>query len=199
MKKGSALLIVDVQNDFCPGGSLPVQEGDRVVPVINRYIELFRVNGLPVFASRDWHPEKSSHFKAYGGAWPVHCVQGSKGAEFHPDLQLPSDAIILSKGKNPKRNDYSAFQGVTDDHTPLLRCLHDRKITRLFVGGLATDYCVKETVLEGLREGFAVTLLEDAVAGVDLSPGDSEKAIAEMTEIGADTFTVEKIRELFGR
>lgn len=199
MKKDAALLIVDVQNDFCPGGSLPVPAGDRVVPLLNLYIDLFRQNGCPVFASRDWHPAKSCHFKAYGGIWPVHCVQGSKGAEFHPDLRLSSDLIVLSKGKNPKRDDYSAFHGTTDDHIPLIRCLHDRKITRLFVGGLATDYCVKETVLEGLREGFSVTLLEDAVAGVDMTPGDSEKAIAEMTETGGDASTFEKVRELFGR
>src|SRR3990172_5062826 len=95
MTKSSALVIVDVQNDFCPGGALPVPEGDKVVPVLNKYIQRFQKAGLPIYASRDWHPEKTKRFKAFGGLWPPHCVQGTKGAAFHPDLKLPKDTIIL--------------------------------------------------------------------------------------------------------
>lgn len=187
MDKNSALLIVDVQNDFCPNGSLAVPEGNRVIPVLNRYIALFREKGLPIFASRDWHPEKTSHFKPFGGIWPVHCVQGSDGANFHPDLQLPPDVVILSKGMAPQQDDYSAFQGVTDSGACFPDILRERRISKLYVGGLATDYCVKESVLEGLRRGLAVTLLEDASRGVDLEPGDSEKAVAAMKAVGALT------------
>ncbi len=152
--------------------------------VQNRYIALFREKGLPIFASRDWHPEKTSHFKSFGGIWPVHCVQGSDGAKFHPDLQLPPDAIILSKGMDPQRDDYSAFQGMTASGTLFPDILRERGISKLYVGGLATDYCVKESVLEGLRHDLVVTLLEDASRGVDLEPGDSEKAVALMRVAG---------------
>lgn len=187
MEKSSALLIVDVQNDFCPDGSLPVPDGDAVVPVLNRYIAVFREKGLPVFASRDWHPEQSSHFKAFGGIWPRHCVQESPGAEFHSGLELPEDAIILSKGMDPQRDDYSALQAITPQGTPFARLLKEMGISAIYVGGLATDYCVKETVLEGLREGFLVVLLLDAVRGVDLAPGDSKRAVEDMVKGGAVT------------
>jgi nicotinamidase/pyrazinamidase len=187
MRENPALLIVDVQNDFCPGGTLPVPGGDEVVPLLNRYIELFHTAGLPVFASRDWHPAETSHFKTYGGIWPVHCVQGSEGARFHPDLTLPTDAVILSKGMNPAQDAYSAFQGVNDRGAPLPEIIESLGITRLYVGGLATDYCVRASVLAGLEFGLAVTLLKDAVRGVDLTPGDSDRAMAEMVAAGAKT------------
>ncbi|GLI39721.1 bifunctional nicotinamidase/pyrazinamidase [Geobacter hydrogenophilus] len=185
MKSTSALLIVDVQNDFCPGGSLPVPEGDRVVPLFNRYIELFRERKLPIIASRDWHPAITSHFRDFGGIWPVHCVQGSEGARFHPDLALPDDAIVISKGQDPAQDAYSAFQATTGNGVPFLQLLKELGITKLFVGGLATDYCVKESVLDGLRHSLAVILLEDAVRGVDLTPGDSARAIENMVVAGA--------------
>jgi nicotinamidase/pyrazinamidase len=187
MRENPALLIVDVQNDFCPGGTLPVPGGDEVVPLLNRYIELFRTVGRPVFASRDWHPAETSHFKAYGGIWPAHCVQGSEGARFHPGLALPPDAVILSKGMDPARDDYSALQGVNEQGAPLPEIIGSLGITRLYVGGLATDYCVRASVLAGLEFGLAVTLLQDAVRGVDLTPGDSERAMAEMVAAGAET------------
>ena len=190
MGKHAALLIVDVQNDFCPGGLLAVRDGDRVVPVLNRYIELFRSEGLPVLASRDWHPAQSSHFKQFGGIWPVHCVQSSSGAEFHPQLELPDDTIIFSKGMDPSRDDYSAFQGLDPNMQPLPAVIKELGITRLYVGGLTTDYCVRETVIDGLGCGLAVTLLEDAIRGVDLEAGDSERAIAAMKAAGADTATL---------
>jgi nicotinamidase/pyrazinamidase len=193
MRENSVLLIVDVQNDFCPGGTLPVPAGDEVVPVLNRYIERFRKEGLPIIATRDWHPEKTSHFKAFGGIWPVHCVQGSEGAQFHPALMLPDDAIIISKGMDPTRDDYSALHGADSSGTPLPQVLKKLGIQRIYIGGLTTDYCVKESTLEGLRQGFAVTVLTEAVRGVDLKPGDSEKALAEIKAAGAETTTFETL------
>lgn len=194
MKTASALLIIDVQNDFCPGGSLPVREGDRVVPVLNRYIELFREWKLPVFASRDWHPAITSHFRDFGGIWPAHCVQGSEGARFHRDLALPEETIVISKGLDPNRDDYSAFQAATESGMPFPAQLEAMAVRKLYVGGLATDYCVKASVLDGVRHGLEMILLEDAVRGVDLNPGDSAKAIEEMVRAGAVLMNFSKMR-----
>ena len=194
MKTASALLIIDVQNDFCPGGNLPVIEGDRVVPVLNRYIELFRELKLPIFASRDWHPAITSHFRDFGGIWPAHCVQGSEGARFHRDLALPEETIVISKGLDPNRDDYSAFQAATESGMTFPAQLEAMAINNLYVGGLATDYCVKESVLDGLRHGLEMILLEDAVRGVDLNPGDSAKAIEEMVRAGAVLMNFSKMR-----
>lgn len=185
MQGKDGLVIVDVQNDFCPGGALPVAAGDEVVPVLNRYIQRFIAANLPIFATRDWHPEKTRHFSTCGGVWPPHCVQGSKGADFHPDLTLPSDVVVVSKGMGYDEDSYSGFQGIDSRGVKLADLLRQCGAKRLFVGGLATDYCVKHTVLDGLKEGFQVVLLEDAIRGVDLQPGDSERAIAEMVGAGA--------------
>jgi len=194
MEKGSALLIVDVQKDFCPGGSLAVAGGDEIIPVINNYIRLFQEKGLPILASRDWHPETSVHFKTCGGIWPVHCVQGSEGAQFHPEMRLPESTVILSKGTNPERDDeYSDFRAVTEQGIPFPEFLKEQGISRLYISGIATDYCVKATVIDALNNGFAVTLLEDAISGVDLNPGDSARAIDEMIAAGA---TLEDIDQL---
>lgn len=186
MQDKDALVIVDVQNDFCPGGSLAVTDGEKVVPVLNRYIQRFKAANLPILATRDWHPEKTSHFKAYGGVWPAHCVQGTRGAEFHPDLRLPSDAVVVAKGMGADEDSYSGFQGRDDRGIKLADVLRGLGVERIFVGGLATDYCVKCTVLDGLKEGFKVVLLEDAIRGVDLKSGDSARAIAEMVQAGAE-------------
>ena len=191
--KRAALLIVDVQVDFCPGGNLPVAGGDEVVPVLNGYVGLFRARGLPVFASRDWHPAASSHFRTHGGIWPVHCVRGTAGARYHPGLELPVDAIVVSKGTDPGADGFSSFDGVDENGVPLADCLRESGVECLFVGGLATDYCVKHTVLDGLAKGFAVTLLVDAARGVDLEPGDSAEAIREMVKAGASVATREKL------
>jgi nicotinamidase/pyrazinamidase len=180
-----ALIIVDVQNDFCPGGALAVQNGDKVVPVLNRYIEYFLNAGLPIFATRDWHPAKTSHFKPYGGIWPVHCVQGTHGAEFHPALKLTNETIIVSAGMGSDEDGYSGFLGRDNTGTSLATLLHERGVDRLFVGGLATDYCVKHTVLDGIRQGFQVVLIGHAVRGVNLDPEDSERAVQEMSTAGA--------------
>ncbi|MBI1986892.1 MAG: bifunctional nicotinamidase/pyrazinamidase [Nitrospinae bacterium] len=188
-----ALVIVDVQNDFCPGGSLPVPEGDRVVPVLNQYIEKFTAKGLPVLASRDCHPPETRHFKELGGLWPSHCVQGSRGAELHPALRLPTDAIILSKGMDPQEDSYSCFQAYDPQGTEAATLLRQMGVNHLYVGGLATDYCVRSTVLDALAQGFQVTLLLDAVRGVDLDPRDSARAMDEMLRAGARTATLETI------
>lgn len=186
MQGKDALVIVDVQNDFCPGGALAVADGDKVVPVLNRYIEKFTAAHLPIFITRDWHPEKTSHFNTCGGVWPPHCIQGSKGADFHPDLRLPDDAVVISKGMGQDEDSYSGFQGTDSGGAKFAELLRRCGAKRLFVGGLATDYCVKHTVLDGLKEGFQVALLEDAIRGVNLQPGDSERAIAEMIRAGAE-------------
>ena len=181
----SALLIVDMQNDFCPGGALPVPHGDRVVPVLNRYVSDAVEHGMPVYASRDWHPAVTRHFKEYGGEWPPHCVQGTSGAAFHPALALPAGVTIVSKGMDPSDDAYSCFQAETEDGLPFAAALGECGASRLFVGGLATDYCVRATVLDALKEGFEVVLLEDASRAVDLKPGDGERAMAEMIAAGA--------------
>jgi nicotinamidase/pyrazinamidase len=189
----AALVVVDIQNDFCAGGSLEVQDGDRVVPVLNAYATRFAAAGRPVFASRDWHPEKTKHFQAYGGVWPPHCIQGTKGAEFHPDLRLPKGTAVVSTGMDPEDEGYSAFPSTLDDGRDLATALRDAGVVRLYVGGLATDYCVKLTVLDAIAAGFEVTLLLDASRGVNLQPHDAEQAIEEMVGAGATTATLAQL------
>ncbi|KAA0893455.1 nicotinamidase [Oryzomonas rubra] len=193
MERGSALLIVDVQNDFCPGGALGVPDGDRVAVPLSRAAERFRGAGLPVFASRDWHPAVTRHFKEYGGMWPPHCVQGSPGAAFHPDLRLPPGTTVISKGIDPDRDSYSAFEGINDDGATLGSCLASLGVGHLYIGGLATDYCVRSSALDAVRAGLTVTLLTDCVAGVELQPGDSARALEEMAEAGVRFATVDGI------
>ena len=186
MTQRSALLIVDVQKDFCPGGTLAVPDGDRVVPALNRHIAEAAARGWPIYASRDWHPAVTSHFQEHGGEWPPHCVQHTDGAAFHRDLRLPASTIIVTKGESPDQPGYSALGGHTPGGTTLAAALQYGGIDRLYVGGLATDYCVKQSVLDARRIGLNVTLLADAIAGVDLHPGDSARAIAEMRAAGAE-------------
>jgi nicotinamidase/pyrazinamidase len=181
----SALLIVDVQNDFCPGGSLAVAGGDEVVPVLNTYAETFVAAGQAVIADRDYHPERTTHFVQYGGVWPPHCVQGTSGADYHPDLRLPSSTIHLTKGMGADEDAYSVFQGRDETGRPLSALLQERGVRTIYVGGLATDYCVKATVLDGLKAGLNVVLLQDAVRAVNVQPGDGERAIEEMQAAGA--------------
>ncbi len=188
-----ALLLVDIQNDFCPGGALAVPEGDKILPLANWYARLFERRGLPVFASRDWHPAVTSHFQAYGGVWPPHCVQGTHGAEFHPQLSLPAGTVVVSKGMDPQQDAYSAFQAETPSGKLLSDVLRERGVQRLFLGGMATDYCVRNTTLDALHSGFDVVVLEDAVKGIDLTPGDIARAVAEMEEHGARTATLETV------
>lgn len=192
-KQQAGLLVVDVQNDFCPGGALAVPGGDLVVQVLNRYIERFADAGLPIYASRDWHPAQTRHFSDFGGSWPVHCVQSTSGAAFHPELRLPREAIILTKGTDPEEDAYSVFQADTAEGTSFKARLEQDGVTHLFAGGLATDYCVRASVLDALNAGLSVTLLVDAIAGVEVNPGDSERAIAEMQAAGAVVATINEI------
>lgn len=192
MTRNAALVIVDVQNDFCPNGALAVPDGDRVIEPLNRAAGYCAGAGLPLFASRDWHPPVTSHFKAYGGVWPPHCVQNTAGAAFHTDLHLPDSTVIISKGSAPDSDSYSAFDGRDARGILLGDILAALNVKHLYVGGLATDYCVKTTVLDALKAGFEVTLLVDAIAGVDLVPGDSEKALDEMVQSGAKTCTTDE-------
>jgi nicotinamidase/pyrazinamidase len=187
MREKSALIIVDVQNDFCPGGALAVKNGDDVVAALNRYIARFKAAGLPIFATRDWHPAKTTHFKEYGGPWPAHCVQGTQGAAFHADLRLADDMVVVSKGTAVDEDAYSGFQGRNQMGVPLADLLSAHGIERIFIGGLATDYCVKATALDGLKHGFQVVLLSDAIRGVNLSPDDSALALVAMAKAGADS------------
>ena len=173
-----ALIVVDVQNDFCPGGSLAVEHGDEVVAPLNRLIEEFLARGEPVYKSRDWHPSTTKHFSAYGGTWPVHCVQGTRGAEFHPELSDDPRVEIISKGTGDE-NSYSAFDG-----TALADTLRSQGVEEVWVGGLATDYCVKNTVLDARREGFRVRALSDAMRAVNLF--DDARAVEEMRAAGAE-------------
>jgi nicotinamidase/pyrazinamidase len=184
MQEQSVLLVVDVQIDFCPGGSLAVPGGDVIIPVINRYIELFRSKGIPIIASRDWHPPVTRHFREFGGIWPPHCVQGSRGARFHPRLTLPADVIVVSKGMDPDRDDYSALQAHLETGIPLGEHLAALGVKALYICGLATDYCIRETSLDALAAGFSVAVLQDACKGVDLKKGDSARAFKDIAEKG---------------
>lgn len=180
-----ALIVVDVQNDFCPGGKLAVAHGDEVVAPLNELIDEFLERGDPVYKSRDWHPPETKHFKAHGGTWPPHCVQNTKGAEFHPQLKDDPRIHVISKGLGDT-DCYSAF-----DETDLAAQLRDEGVKELLVGGLATDYCVKATVLAGLKRGFKVKALENAMRAVNLQPDDGERAIEEMRAAGAEIVTTD--------
>jgi len=181
-----ALIVVDVQNDFCPGGSLPVAHGDEVVAPLNKLIDEFLERGDPVYKSRDWHSPTTKHFQMYGGTWPVHCVQNTEGAEFHPQLKDDPRIHVVSKGLGDT-DCYSAF-----DETNLAAQLRDEGIEEIVVGGLATDYCVKETVLAGIKEGFKVKALENAMRAVELQPGDGERAIQAMRAAGAQIVNTDR-------
>jgi nicotinamidase/pyrazinamidase len=182
-KTKRALIVVDVQNDFCPGGSLAVPHGDEVIAPLNSLIAEFLERGEPVFKTRDWHPPKTKHFADYGGTWPVHCVQQTKGAEFHPALLDDMHIRVVSKGLGDE-DCYSGFDG-----TDLALQLERLGVKEVWVGGLATDYCVKNTVLDALKEGFQVKALTDAMRPVDLQTGDGQRAIEEMRRAGAEIVT----------
>lgn len=175
---GDALFMVEVQIDFCPGGALPVPDGDKIVPVLNRWIDAALAKKLPVYASRDWHPLQHPSFKAQGGLWPPHCVQDSEGARYHPDLKLPESTVKVTKGVRFDKDQYSAFDG-----TGLTVQLRRDGVRRLFVGGLAEDVCVRATILDALREGFEAVLILDGTRALSVDGG--EKARQEMEAAGA--------------
>lgn len=175
-----ALIVVDVQRDFLPGGALGVARGDEVVAPLNEAARAFERAGRPIFASRDWHPPDHCSFKARGGPWPPHCVAGTAGAGFADALALPASAIVVSKATTADADSYSAFGG-----TDLAAKLRRLGVSRLVVGGLATDYCVLNTVLDARAQGFGVLVLADAVRAVEVAPGDGERAMAKMKQAGA--------------
>jgi nicotinamidase/pyrazinamidase len=173
-----ALLVVDVQNDFCPGGTLPIEDGDRVVPVLNCWIEAARKQGATIVVSRDWHPPGHISFRDSGGPWPAHCLQNTWGAAFHRDLNIPDNVRIVSKGTALDRDEYSGFE-------PTLAAeLANKGIRRLWIGGLAQDVCVRATVLDALKAGLEVHLIREATRPVNLAPGDGDRALQEMRLAG---------------
>lgn len=179
-RPGDALVVVDLQRDFLPGGPLAVPHADRVVPAINRYLDRFAGLGLPVFATRDWHPDNHCSFASQGGPWPPHCIAGSAGAGFAEEARLPPATIVISKATSAERDAYSGFAG-----TDLEIRLRTAGVRRLFVTGVATDYCVLQTVLDARARGYEVVVLTDAIAAVELRPGDGQRALDSMRAAGA--------------
>lgn len=188
LQPGDVLLVTDIQNDFLPGGSLGVAGGDEVVPVLNCYIDIFLKEGLPVFATRDWHPAHHSSFRERGGPWPPHCVQGTPGAEFSPALKLPPSAVIISKATDPDQDAYSSFL-----RTDLNSRLQEAGIRRIFIGGLTTEYCILNSTRDALKSGYEVFVLADAIRAVNVQPGDGERAVEEMKALGAKMISVEDV------
>jgi nicotinamidase/pyrazinamidase len=180
-----ALIVVDVQNDFIPGGSLGVAGGDKIVPIINKYVDQFVRLGDQVIYTRDWHPLTHSSFKDFGGIWPLHCVRGTYGSQFHSDLDVRG--TVISKGMDPAREEYSAAHSQS---TPLVSLLHGLGVTQIYVCGLATDYCVLNHVLDLLKpeisaNGWEVFVLMDAIAAVNIKPDDGADALKKMHDAGA--------------
>ncbi len=177
---GEALIVVDMQRDFMPGGALPVPGGDKIIPRVNRYIEEFRGRGALIVATRDWHPPDHISFKERGGPWPRHCVQGTAGAEFV--VKLPKDALIISKATEPDKEAYSGFEG-----TNLAEVLREKGVERVYICGVATEYCVRATALDAVKNGFETYLLCDAIKGIN--PQDEERALKELRSAGVNLFS----------
>lgn len=182
-----ALIIVDMQRDFCYGGALAVEDSDNIIPLINRFADIFSRAGGCVYATRDIHPKETVHFKAFGGQWPPHCVEGTPGAEFHPALKLPEGSVIITKGLDPKQDCYSAFEGFDDEGRTLRDSLLANDVGHIYLSGVATNYCVQATARDGLVSGFGVTVLIDAVRGIKSKDNDPEDAIREMRKLGVET------------
>ncbi|MGR9043714.1 MAG: isochorismatase family protein [Gammaproteobacteria bacterium] len=189
LSTGDVLIIIDLQNDFLPGGALAVKQGEQIIPIMNRYIEIFQRHRLPIFATRDWHPRDHCSFKKQGGPWPEHCVAGTVGAAFSNDLALPQTAVIISKGSNPNAPGYSGFE-----NTDLEKRLSRLQAKRLFIGGLATEYCVFNTVMDALALRYRVHLLQDAIRAVDIAPHNGHNAIEHMKQKGALTLTLSDLQ-----
>lgn len=185
LQPGDVLVVVDVQQDFLPGGSLAVPHGDEVVHVLNRYLMAFSAHRLPIYATRDWHPANHCSFKAQGGPWPAHCVAKTSGAQFAAYMKFPTGTTVISKATQPDKDAYSGFEG-----TDLDTRLRAQNIKRLFVGGLATDYCVLNTVRDARGHGYEVYLLTDAIRAVNVKPDDGRKAKEEMQRLGAIPITL---------
>lgn len=176
----TALILVDLQNDFCPGGALAVNEGDQIIGPANELVRYATKHAYPIVCTRDWHPANHYSFKEHGGIWPEHCVAGSHGARFHPALDLPDNVSVVSTADTPDKEAYSGFEG-----TALAEQLNSGEVEHLIVAGLATDYCVKHTVLDGLSNGFRVRVVNNAIRAVNVEEGDGTRAIEEMRGHGA--------------
>jgi nicotinamidase/pyrazinamidase len=185
---GDALIAVDMQNDFLPGGRLAIAGSDDIIPQLNRYLAYFATHQAPVFATRDWHPPDHCSFQPQGGQWPPHCIAGSDGAAFHPALELPAATRIISKATARESDAYSGFSGTPLDE--LLRSLH---IRRVFIGGVATEYCVFHTVKDALKLQYATFVLEDAVRAIDRQPGDGQRALQKMMQLGAQSIRYQEL------
>lgn len=190
---GDLLLIVDVQNDFLPGGALGVKNGDQIIAPVNRAIALFMKKSLPVFYSRDWHPHNHSSFQPYGGPWPPHCIQDTGGAMFSADLTRPAKPSVFSKGTKVDEEEYSAFHAQDAAGRHVHQALEQLGIRRVFVGGLATDYCVLNTAMDLLQAGLRVCVITDACCAVNVSPDDGANALAKMIEGGAEIMKSEEL------
>ena len=184
-----ALILVDIQNDFCPGGALAVDEGDRIIDVVNRLMPQFQL----VISTQDWHPADHISFKERGGPWPPHCVQGTEGAQLHPALNQERISYYFRKASSADKDAYSEFEGTDDRGRTLDEALKSHNIKRVYVVGLATDYCVKATVLDAIKHGSEVYVVIDAVRAVNLAPDDGEKALGEMARAGAHLFTSDQL------
>jgi len=191
LQDSDALLVIDMQYDFLPGGSLGVPEGDQVLAPVNEAMTRFAALGLPIYASRDWHPENHISFAERGGPWPPHCVAETRGAAFSDELALPADTVIISKADSADADAYSAFNG-----TALADHLRQHGVTRVFVCGLATDYCVLNTALDARSEGFETVILPEAMRAVNVQPQDGERAIAQMREAGVTTASLAELGEV---
>ncbi|MFY9571378.1 MAG: bifunctional nicotinamidase/pyrazinamidase [Blastocatellia bacterium] len=190
----SALILVDIQSDFCPGGALAVTEGDKIIPTVNRLIDEF----LLVISTQDWHPSNHISFKQQGGPWPPHCVQNTPGAELHPDLKTATIAHYFRKASAPEKDDYSEFEGKDDRGRSLDEVLKSHEVSKLYVVGLATDYCVLETVLDGIKYGYDVCAVIDAMRAVNVNPDDEQKALRKMASSGARLMTSDEVLNLAG-
>ena len=188
-----ALVIIDVQNDFCPGGTLAVPQGDDVIKPLNKMIAYARQHNWLIVASRDWHPMVTNHFQEYGGLWPIHCVKDTKGAEFHSDLKV-DEITVVSKATEPDQDGYSAFNGYKDDGQTLKEFFESNDIKKVYIGGLATDYCVKASVVDAVKLGFETFLLLDVCRAVNLKPGDGEEAVKEMIDLGVKVINTREVQ-----
>lgn len=193
MRTKCALIVVDLQRDFCPGGALPVRQGDKIVQPINALVQKFEDQHLPVVFTRDWHPRDHCSFRSQGGVWPPHAVKDSPGAQFHPSLYVPRSATVISKASRKNVEAYSGFEG-----TDLASRLKTMDVSDLYVAGLATDYCVKNTVIDGIKRGFGVSLVKDCVKGVNLKRTDSASAYRQMLSRGARTTTSQQLLKSMG-
>ena len=194
LQQGDALSVTDMQNDFLPGGALGVPGGDKIIPYVNRTIELFKKSDLPIFFTRDWHPPDHCSFKDQGGPWPPHCVQNTAGAEFSSELNIPEGSTVISKGSEKNSEQYSTLGGRDADGNTESSLMKKSGIRRIFIAGLATDYCVLNSVKDALAEGYEVYVLTDAIRAVDVNRGDGERALEEMIRAGAKTITSKELR-----